>query len=367
MTQKYFNQLNYTLGNEDTGVDVEIVKKLGSKSIFNVAGCGSRGLPLMACESVESIEMGDVSPYQLALCRLRTALYRALDYNEFLQFFDFPPYGKQDNSYARKKLFSRLELVESDRHFFKDLFEQTNWQSLLYSGKWERTFQTMSKALQLLMRKERDQLFSFYHIDEQREYFLNTFSGSKWNSILFLLGNKSVFNALLYKGDFIEKNVRESHYDYYKKAFEQLFTHNLARESFFAHLCFYGRINHSDGNPIEADKLNFYAVKNKLEMAASDSVRYSEGNLLDTLSERSDEFDYIGLSDVPSYFKGEVEKNFLQTIKPSLKKGGVVCLRNYLRVPQADTHGYEEITHDFIDLYPKEKVGVYRFGLFRKL
>ena len=48
MAQEYFNQLNYTLGNEDTSIDVEIVKRLGSQSIFSVAGCGSRSFPLFA-------------------------------------------------------------------------------------------------------------------------------------------------------------------------------------------------------------------------------------------------------------------------------------------------------------------------------
>lgn len=366
MTQKYFNQLNYTLGNEDTSVDVELVTRLESKSIFNVAGCGSRGFPLLASGDVEHITMGDVSPYQLALCRLREALYRHCDFQEFLLFFEFPPYHSQDNTRERKKIFSRLELSDPDRSFFKGLFEEISWQSLLYSGKWEKTFQTLSLALQTLLGKERERLFDHDFLEDQRDYFFNEFPQGKWKALLFVLGNKSVFNALLYKGDFIKKNVKENHFQYYKQSFDQLFENNLARKSFFAHLCFYGKIIHSDGNPIEAIADNFEKVKKALEEKTE--TAYLEGNLVEKLQDDfyREKFDYLGLSDVPSYFSGEVEKNFLQDLRKCVKKGGVICLRNYLRIPEADTTGFVDITHEHGDLFPKEKVGVYRFQLFRR-
>jgi S-adenosylmethionine-diacylglycerol 3-amino-3-carboxypropyl transferase len=365
MVQKYFNQLNYTLGNEDTSVDLEIVKRLGSKSIFNVAGCGSRSFPLL--ESCEELHMVDISEYQLALCRLREALYRHLSFNEFMIFWDFPPFNGQDNSYERKKIFQSLELHENDRDFFRTILQENNWQSLLYLGKWERTFQTMSNALRLILGKSYKDIFSFHSLEEQKDYYRSKFPRTKWNALLFLLGNKSVFNALLYKGDFIEKNVEENHFQYYQSSFDTLFENNLARESFFAHLCFHGKIIHSDGNPIEAVEENFNAVKEKLLAGAR--VGYHQGDLVSLLAsdEHRDQYDYIGLSDVPSYFKGSVEKEFLQKLKTSLKAGGVVCLRNYLRIPEADTTGFESIGHQFKDLYSYEKVGVYRFQLYQKI
>lgn len=365
MTKKYFNQLNYTLGNEDTSIDVELVKRLGSKNIFNVAGCGSRSFPLM--EGGAHLSMVDISEYQLALCRLREALYRQFSFQEFLLFLEFPPYHGQDNRYERRRLFSELELNSSDRDFFRALFSENDWGSLLYLGKWERTFQTMSHALRLILGKDYGKIFEFHNLDEQRDYFFNKFPKMKWKSLLFLLGNKSVFNALLYKGDFIEKNIEGTHFDYYENSFNQLFTESLARESFFAHLCFFGEITHSDGNPIEAHEKNFMAVKKALEEQRV--VQYFQGDLVKILSgqEHENTYDYIGLSDVPSYFKEETERDFLQNIKGSLLQNGVVCLRNYLRIPNCDTLGFEDITHKFSDLYPKEKVGVYHFKLYQKL
>lgn len=364
MPQKYFNQLNYTLGNEDTSIDVEIVKRLGSQKIFNVAGSGSRSFPLIAYGA--SLAMVDISEYQLALCRLREALYKQLDFQDFLLFLEFPPYHGQDNRRERQKIFKELELKSSDRDFFRGLFIENDWNSLLYLGRWERTFQTMSNGLRLILGRRYSEIFECYTQDEQNEYLQKRFPKHKWKALLFLLGNKSVFNALLYKGDFIEKNVEGSHFQYYEDSFNQLFNNNLVRSSFFAHLCFFGEILHSDGNPIEAYEENFNLVKESLNNGKK--AEYFQGDLVKILGsdEHKNKYDYIGLSDVPSYFKGDIETNFLQEIKSSLVDHGIVCLRNYLRIPNCDTAGFEDITHRFEDLYLKEKVGVYRFKLYQK-
>ncbi len=365
MTKKYFGALNYTLGNEDTSVDLEIIKRLGSKNVFSIAGCGSRALPLL--EQCDQIVLNDVGPYQLALSRLRAALYRDLDFQDFLLFFDYPPYHSQDNSRRRKEIFYKLDLNEQDKDFFFGVFSEIKWNSLLYYGRWERTFQTLSKALRVILKKDHDRIFDFYNLEEQREYYYKNFYNINWKALLFLLGNKSVFNALLYKGDFIVKNYPESHFEYYQKSFENLFTHSLARESFFAHLCFHGRIIHSDGNPVEAWEGNFNAVKSKLSSSES-ALELVQGNMVELLHSPlyENSFDYLSLSDVPSYFQGDVEKNFLQEMAPSLKKGGVVCLRHYLRKAQCDKSGFKDISDQFSELTLTEKVGVYRFEILQK-
>ena len=366
MTKQYFGQLNYTLGNEDTSVDLEIIKRLGSQNVFSIAGCGSRALPLL--EQCESIVLNDVGPYQLSLSRLRACLYRQVSFQDFLLFFDYPPYHSQDNSRRRKEIFYSLELDVQDKDFFFGVFSEINWNSILYYGKWERTFQTLSKGLRVILKKEHDKIFEFHDLEAQRKYYYEKFSNLNWKALLFLLGNKSVFNALLYKGDFIVKNYPESHFEYYKKSFENLFTNSLARESFFAHLCFHGRINHSDGNPVEAWEKNFKAVKERM-LSAENAVEMVQGNMVELLQSPlyQDQFDYLSLSDVPSYFQGAVEKNFLQEMAPALKKGGVVCMRHYLRKPDCIKDGFRDITDDFVDITAHEKVGVYRFEILEKL
>lgn len=364
MAKKYFHeQLNYTLGNEDTAMDVEIVKKLGSNKIFTIAGCGSRAFPLLAANP-EKMTILDFSNPQILLSKLREETYRTLDYEDFLIFWGFPPFARFDYTHQRKNLFAKLNLDSETQAFFHKIFSETNYQALLYLGSWERTFGTLASIVRKVLGKNYDDIFQFHNLEDQVSYYYNEFPMKKWKMIIFLLGNKSVFNALLYKGDFIKKNYSQTHFQYYFESFERLFTGQLARNSFFANLCFYGEINHPDGVTIEAHEHNFKAVKDYFN--GGGKVHYEQGDFVSYLKNTKEMYDYFSLSDVPSYFQDDIEKNFMEDIISSVDDKGVVCLRNYLRYPECTTTSYEEITARFSDEFRKEGVQMYRPQLFQK-
>lgn len=361
---KYFSGLNYTLGNEDTRLEVAMVKSLKSKNILSIAGCGSRALPLLA-SGAQTLTCVDIAGAQLALTRLRLGCYKNLSHEEFLIFWGFPPYAAYDYRKIRRQLFDKIDLNASDRTFFAPIFEGANWESILFAGKWERTFQTLSKGLRLILGKDYARILSFEDLSLQTQYYENDFPSRRWDAVLFLLGNKPVFNALLYKGDFIKKNVPETHFDYYHDAFDRLFRNGLARESFFAHLCFHGKIAHSDGNTVEALKDNYEAVKKTI--AAGAEVFTVEKDLLSAAKELKAPADFVSLSDVPSYFSGAIERDFAQELKSSLAPGAIVVLRSYLRVPEANWSGYEEVTTRYSSEIAAEKVQMYRIQVFQKV
>ncbi|MDD0852849.1 DUF3419 family protein [Halobacteriovorax sp. GB3] len=360
MAQKYFNQLNYTLGNEDTTLEVEMVKKLKPKSIFAVAGSGSRALPLMQ-EGVEKLVCADVSSHQLYLTILRMETIRQFDFHDFLLFWGFPPYGGYDYGHKRRELFYNLELDDQAKEFFLDVYKELGWQSVLYEGKWEKTFKTLAKINRKILGRDYDKIFQFHHIQDQARYFENDFPMKRWKTVLFLLGNKAIFNALLYKGDFIKKNVSQSYLDYYTEAFDHLMSEQLARNSYFMHLCFYGEIRHEDGNPVEAKEEIFYANKKALESA---SFQTYQEDMISCIEKRG-KFDFLSLSDVPSYFSGDLEESFLQKIKVGLNPGAVIVLRSYLRVPKCDETGFVDITPQFGPEIFEEKVQMYKVKVLR--
>lgn len=365
MTQEYFSDLNYSLGNEDTRMECEIVNKIKPKKIFSIAGCGSRALPLL-CAHPEELVCIDVAKPQLLITELRLETLSKLSYQDFMTFWGFAPFDKTDFSERRKEMFQRLSLSEDARIYFSEYFSRVNWGSLLYEGKWEKTFATMSKIVRLILGKAASESLSFDNLENQIHYYNNKFPKNKWKGILFLLGNKSVFNALLYKGDFIKKNVPETHFQYYREAYDRLFTHGLINESFFMHLCFQGKIVNENGNTIEADQENFHACQQAIENGCK--VNIMPKDLVSACSElEGQDFEYASLSDVPSYFSGELEKNFMQSVRPMMKEGGVVVLRNYLREPECDTSGYEEITPKFSDEIRRERVQMYKVRIYQKV
>lgn len=363
-SKKYFSDLNYSLGNEDTGFEVDLLKELKPDRVLSIAGCGSRLWPLMAHGAKEVVGL-DVAPQQLAISELRLEGIRSFTHEEYLMFWGFPPYGAYDYSFERKALFNKLNLSAETRNYFAKLFESSGYQSLLYAGKWERTFATLSRVVRSILRGSTNDLFEFHDLESQIHYYHNKFPMRKWKAILFMLGNKTVFDALLYKGDFIKKNVPESHFDYYFENFQRLFLNRLARESFFAHLCFHGKITHEDGNTVEAKRDVFMAMQKALK--AGCQTKLESMDLLSVArAYEGHGFDFLSLSDVPSYFSGEIERDFMQKMLPILSSKGVVVVRSYLREPECNLDGFDEITPRFGELIAREGVQMYRIKIYQK-
>lgn len=361
MSNRYFSGLNYTLGNEDTSVEIGLVKQYNPKSIFSICGSGGRSLPLMHDECQE-LTVADLSREQLLLCELRLCTYKELSHQDFLLFWGYYPYSDVNHRGKRRELFVGLKLSDAAYAFFSQVFHQTQYDSLLYLGKWERTFLLFSKINRVLLAPDHDRIMRFDALSDQVLYYQNEFPITRWKALIQLLGNKAMFNALLYKGDFIKKNSPLSHFDYYYRAFDRLFTTDLAQKSFFLQLCFYGKIQSLEGVPVEA------SLESHARIAKSGcEVNYRQEDFIKSLSSGEKKYDFASLSDVPSYFGGDVEREFMQRIRPGLNPGAIVVNRYYLRKSDCRLDGFQEITNDHLDLIKAEKVQMYDIRIYRHL
>lgn len=357
--RKYFTGLNYTLGNEDTTVEIKLAEEYGPKKVFAVCGSGGRSLPL-ALNGVEDLALSDLSLEQLYLAKLRYATYRELDHENFLLFWGYYPYADDNFCESRKKIFQGLSLEKDVRDYFEVIFQHNKFTSVLYTGKWEKTFRVLAKITRTLLGQEYDRILRFEDLNSQQDYYRNEFPMNRWKAVLFLVGNKTLFNALLYKGNFIEKNISESHFDFYLNAFERLFTRSLAQKSFFVQLCFYGKIQSLHGVPVEARNESHDRIKD-----FKGEVHYIHADLLAHLKSGERKYDFLSLSDVPSYFKGDVERDFMQMIRPGLNLGAIIVNRYYLRIPECDLRGFSDITSKHQNLLDEELVQMYRIKVYQ--
>lgn len=359
MGQKYFSGLNYTLGNEDTSVEIDLIKKLKPKNIFSICGSGGRSLPLMHSEAVD-LTLSDLSKEQLQLAELRLVTYRQFSHEDFLLFWGYFPYTDNNYSTQRRELFNQLKLSTATQQFFTNVFNEIKFDSLLYLGKWERTFAVFAKVNRALLGRDFDRILRFDNLEEQIEYYHREFPIKRWKALIHVLGNKAMFNALLYKGDFITKNSPLSHFDYYFQSFDRLFTRDLAQKSFFLQLCFYGKIKSLLGVPVEASMDSFERIKE-----AKTPVLYVQEDFVTYLSRGEKKYDFLSLSDVPSYFQGDLEKDFMQKIRPSLIPGAIVVTRYYLRKSECDLSGYVDITETHSKIIELEKVQMYEIRVYK--
>lgn len=359
MGQKYFSGLNYTLGNEDTSVEIEMIKTLVPKKIFSICGSGGRSLPLMH-KDAEVLSLSDLSKEQLQLAELRYAAYKTLTHEQFLLFWGYFPYAENNYTKERKDLFEKLTLTPDTRAFFNTVFTEIEYSSLLYLGKWERTFAVFAKVNRALLGADFDRIMRFDDLEAQKKYYKNEFPMKRWRVLLHILGNKAMFNALLYKGDFITKNSELSHFDYYLQAFERLYTTDLAQKSFFLNLCFYGRIKSLAGVPVEAN-----IESHKRIQESKTEVEYVKEDFVTYLSKGSKQYDFLSLSDVPSYFQGDLERDFMQKIKPGLLPGAIIVTRYYLRKSNCNLDGFVDITETYKKSIELEKVQMYDIRVYK--
>ena len=251
----YFSQLNYSLANEDTRLELGICEQTKPRSILSVCGSGGRFLPLLAAHPDEIIAI-DLAEQQLALAELRQAAIIACEFEDFCLFFGFPPYGVDAHDKARRAIFERLDLSEETRAYFANLFHQIGWRGLIYEGKWEKTFIKVPRLLRRFVGTAYDTMFEFCDKDQQDRYLAKKLNSRLWKLlprlVILMVGNATFFNAMLYGGNFVRKNIGEGFYSFYRKAYRRLFVNGLARENFFLQLVFLGKLRYPEGNPIEA-------------------------------------------------------------------------------------------------------------------
>jgi S-adenosylmethionine-diacylglycerol 3-amino-3-carboxypropyl transferase len=362
MTIDYFSSLNYSMANEDNRLEYKLCEIYLPQNIVSVCGSGGRTIPLLAHQPKRLVCL-DLVEQQLFLAKLRYEVNKNLTHDQFMLFWGYPPYGVNGNEQERKGLFESLKLEDDCKKYFESLFERLHWRGLIYDGNWENTFVFLSKIVKGFLPKSYRGIFDTKTLDEQNEYYQKVFPRLRWNFLLFFLGNKSLFNALLYKGDFVKKNVPESHWFYYKKNFHNLFTKQLVRESFFVQLCFLGEILYPEGVPLEAEVGTFEKVKANVNT----EMIFLKKDLISAIIDEEEQVDFVSMSNVPSYFSGDIEKNFMQTIRHKIKDGGIVIYRCHLRIPEANLEGYEDISSEHQDLIEQEKVQMFRIRIFKKI
>jgi S-adenosylmethionine-diacylglycerol 3-amino-3-carboxypropyl transferase len=361
MSHDYFNSLNYTLANEDTTLEMRVLPE-SARHVLAVAGSGARVLPLLA-RMPDKVTCVDLSREQLLLTELRFASARSLRREDYLCFWGYPP--RLVSPDFRKRVFSDLEISRDCREFFEALFLRSGWNSLLYTGRWETTFAKISKLCQTLLGKDALRIFEAKNFNEHMLFMSREFSQVRWNTLVFLIGNSTFFNALLYKGHFPQKNVPGSHRRYYKDAFNRIFAGGIPRENFFLQLTLLGKILFEEGNPVECESGVYEKIQSGLKNA---KVIYRLGNVVDVVSESAvDPIDFVSLSDVPSYFDEKTSRDFLQTMARGLNDGAWVVARYYLRVINwMSREGFIRVNESFAKEIEEEKTQMYHIDIFRK-
>lgn len=359
MSQEFFeNNLNYSYANEDSSVEAKILAKVRAEVILSVCGSGSRTAAITQ-PCVREIDLVDLSETQLSWSKLFLGTYKDLTYDEYCEFWGYKSIAPSDR---KKKYYSFIEKYDTR---LLNLFDENTWQEPLYFGKWEKTYQKLSKIVQIVVGKKLIKKLEMTDSISEQWNVVNKFSFKiRWHAVLFIVGNRALFNSLLYKGHFVEKNISQSYVDFYVKAFERLFHLSHIKQSFFLQFSFLGKLKYQDGAVFAASKNIFETVKKHHTKV---KYEYINADIMNYLANANKKYQMMILSDVPSYFSDELGESFLQRLQRNLDIGGLVIVRYYLRVYVPDLSGFEDITDEFSDIISDERVQMYQIKVYKRV
>lgn len=362
MSHAYFENLNYTMSNEDTQLEHDLLPE-NTGHVLCIAGSGSRVLPLFA-KKPKQMSISDYSIEQLALTKTRIETLRCLEHQEFLAFWGYPS-QKLMEPHERQKLFHQLELNDREQEIMSTIFKSNEWKPLLYSGSYEKAIIKLSRVIQkILGDKHIEKLKSFNDHYKFASYLKNDFPRLKWKLLVSVLGNSTMLNALLYKGKHPKKNIDISYSKYYNQMFDKLFSLFTPKESFFLQLILFSEIIDIENAPFETNEKIFSQMKAGIENC---KINFYQGDLFSNIEKFDTNIDFVSFSDILSYFPVDLEEVYLQKIKKKLNPKALTVHRYYFHINRnLDTTGYTKLTESYPTLINKEKTQIYIIDIYQR-
>ncbi|MEK2646555.1 DUF3419 family protein [Bdellovibrio sp. BCCA] len=364
MAKEYFSDLNYTLSNEDTRIEFDLLPE-GAERVFSIAGSGARCLPLIA-KNPKYLDVIDMSVSQLYLCELRLQAMKTLTYEEYLFLMGYRGalQGGSDSGDDREVLFNKLTLSAEAKSYWVERKEGWKPHGFILLGRWESHFQKLGYLFREVLQCDFSKVFEAQSLNEQVELYEKYWPKIRWNSFIRVAASEYVFNKFLYKGHFSgkseHKTEQRSPSQFIMEEFSRIFKTQLVRKNYFMQILFLGRIAYEEGLPLEAHQHVVEAVKK-----SKTEIRYLNGNLLEHLPQHP--YDFISLSDTISYLDGKDANQILQKLSKETKSGSQMVIRSFMRAPTAiDVTGWKALADKDQWAQNKDGTGVYQFHIFMK-
>lgn len=356
---EYFTQLNYSLSNEDTFLETQILPP-HTNHVYCVAGSGSRVLPLLS-KFPKKLSVVDYSFEQLALTALRLETVKHLSYPEFLAFWGYPSDQLMQRN-DRLDWLDSFDLSKQQKTYLSELIQ--GHERLIYAGRYEKTLKFFSRIIQKVLGSHINKMKSLENYEDFSSYFYQDFPQARWRFLVKTLGNTTLLNTLLYKGSHPIKNINLSFSSYFEQVFNALFRFLAPRQSFFLQMLFFGEIIDLKGAPIEADPEVFEQIKQGIKTC---EIRFYQGDFFSICDSLPEKIDFISFSDILSYFPDDLGEVYMQRIKSNLSPKALTVHRYYFHITKnMDTTGYEKVTSKYLPLISREKTQIYLVDVYER-
>jgi S-adenosylmethionine-diacylglycerol 3-amino-3-carboxypropyl transferase len=170
----FYKRLNYSLGNEDWVVEEQALNVTKGDRVICVTASGDRPLHLLMTDCAEIISL-DMNRAQNYLLELKISALKHLDFEKYLAFLGC------NHTPFRRDIFSELtkHLAKDTAAFWEKNIKMIQ-RGVVYQGRTERTTQIASQFFKLIRHRKIKKLFSFTHLESQRDFVEREWDTRTW-------------------------------------------------------------------------------------------------------------------------------------------------------------------------------------------
>ncbi len=326
MSDRFFTHINYSASNEDSASELSALKITDSDQVVCISGSGARSLDLLIANP-QTIYSVDFNPSQNHLLNLKIAAFRALEYEQFVQFMGLPN-SKQTSKQTSQQDAQVLEKVKTSLAAESQEFWAKNQnliqRGLLYCGTWEKLLAWISKAT-ILRRRHVAGLLDAPDLESQTEYWQKHWSGSFFKNFLKLAFNRFLWTTIIREPGAKLIPIDFDPAEYLRGCIENMAHHSLLRENPYANLLFYGKYTDQCELPIHLRPQNFETIKSRV-----DRIKVITAPLNEYLVQHPNQFDAYSLSDFSSYAPPELYHSIWNAVVSSANENARFCERFFM-------------------------------------
>lgn len=355
----YFQGLNYSLANEDSAVEVNLLRPQ-EDNILCVAGSGARCLPMLTATSTQ-LDVVDLSQEQLHIAELRLRSMQSMTYSEWLFFMGYRQFnqGFGVKTKNRLQLMHDVPLSSAAREFWLGHVEMWNARGFIHLGKWESYFAKVSRFFRQFMGYDFFPLFETSSLEEQVALYESSFPHLRFQAFVRIVASEFALNRFVYKGS-LKKNENLSSAQFILKEFDRIFRTMPVRKNYFFQVLFLGQIYFEEGLPLEAHLSMYEKV-----VSSKSNVTFRQTNFLQPPGE---DYSFFSLSDTLSYLPSEQSEHILQLLLPKSTDRARVVMRLFLNGPEKLSSDGWQCQHDLqFKARAEDGTGVYQFRIFDRL
>lgn len=323
--EKIFKDILYAQCWEDPQIDRKAFNIGPDDVVFSITSGGCNTLAFLI-DNPQKVYALDLSPYQNYLLDLKMAAFRALNYQEVLEFTGVLPSAQRMAYYRRTAALLKPE----SREYWDDREEKIT-AGIIHCGRYEWYMRWLRQILNLLAGKQlTEALYACSTPEERRQLYERRWNNLRWKLFTKIFLSRTVMSLLFTKAFFEQLEDSFSFGDHFRERIKRALVDLPLKENYFLAYILLGRYYSTDHLPVYLQKEHFERIKkgiHKIEL-----VTGSCEELFDRLPDGS--ISKFNFSNIFEWMGPAAFQQLLTKTARVAREGSVLTYRNLL-VPRS--------------------------------